>query len=204
MKNLWMVAAFIVTFAVVLPCEAAEAPKEPTPDEAAAAGKAGKKKEESTVEVLLDSDTISLKDGSTVSGTVIMVAEKAAVILTEDGEKMIPRQNIEKIEHGKNKDQPTTLPVKKSDGFQFIVMEPIEEAPESAKKASEDEDGKKNKGAGSAAEKLKKLKPDEIKNLLDKDDDLEKLLDKVKERSKKKRDKGDADEEKQPPPTAKW
>ena len=85
--------------------------------------------EESTVRVFLDSDTIYLRDGTELNGTVILMAQKAAVILTEKGEEMVPRDTIEKVVLAKDKDKTTTLPVRSKDGFKFIVMEPIEDQP---------------------------------------------------------------------------
>ena len=51
------------------------------------------------------------------------------MVLTEKGEQMVPRENIEKIVLGKDKEKATTLPVRSRDGFLFIVMEPIEDQP---------------------------------------------------------------------------
>jgi len=92
-------------------------------------GEAAPEKKEATVRVFLDADTIYLRDGTELNGTVILMAQKAAVILTEKGEQMVPRDTIEKVVLGKDKDKATTLPVRSQDGFLFIVMEPIEDEP---------------------------------------------------------------------------
>jgi len=86
-------------------------------------------KKEATVRVFLDADTIYLRDGTKLEGTVILMAQKTAVILTEKGEEMVPRDTIEKMVLGKDKDKATTLPIRSQDGFKFIVMEPIEDEP---------------------------------------------------------------------------
>ncbi|NQT18898.1 MAG: hypothetical protein HQ592_04275, partial [Planctomycetes bacterium] len=163
------------------------------------------------VKMLLDSDKLYMRDGTTIEGTIIIVAAKWAIILTEDGERLIPREDIEKIERGKDKDATVTLPIQESDGFQFIVMKPIEEGEEE----NLDEDDERTPGFKRPIKKpkskqpltakpkddvpsLKKLDPDEIMELLDKDTDkeLDNLLEKLK--------KDDGGRGAKPPPTAKW
>ena len=100
----------------------------PAPGDPGAAGEQPEKKE-LTARVFLDSDVLYLRDGTELKGTIILIAQKAAVVLTEKGEQMVPRENIEKIVLGKDKEKATTLPVRSRDGFLFIVMEPIEDQP---------------------------------------------------------------------------
>ena len=100
----------------------------PAPGDPGAAGEQPEKKE-LTARVFLDSDVLYLRDGTELKGTIILIAQKAAVVLTEKGEEMVPRENIEKIVLGKDKEKATTLPVRSRDGFLFLVMEPIEDQP---------------------------------------------------------------------------
>lgn len=159
------------------------------------------------VRMFLDSDKLYLRDGTTIEGTIIIVAAKWAIILTEEGEKLIPREDIEKIEHGRDKFEAVTLPIRESDGFQFIIMEPIEEgedvegeleeapeynAPAKEPKKKQPVVAKKKKDTPS----LEKLDMDEIRKLLDKDKDLDKLLEKMKKDGGRFKGK--------PPPTVKW
>jgi len=167
--------------------------------------------EQPTVLVFLDSDIIYLKDGSILTGTVILEAARSTIILTEDGEQMIPSEDIEKIERGRDKDKPVRLPVKKSDGFQFIVMEPIEEseqpevvrAPAEEQPAAGEREGapaekRKSKTKDVPGTTLEKLKPDEIQKLKQKNDKkLNELLEKIK---KERGEKPDAP----PPPMFQW
>ena len=107
-------------------------PVAPPPGDAAAPGGAEgeqPQKKELTARVFLDSDVLYLRDGTEVKGTIILIAQKAAVILTEKGEEMVPRENIEKVVRGTDKEKATTLPIRSQDGFLFIVMEPIEDQP---------------------------------------------------------------------------
>ena len=159
------------------------------------------------VRMFLDSDKLYLRDGTIIEGTIIIVAAKWAIILTEEGEKLIPREDIEKIERGMDKDEAVTLPIRESDGFQFMVMEPIEEgedvegglegAPEYNPPA---DDPKKKQPVAAKDDKgvpsLEKLDPEEIRKLLDKDRDLDRLLEKMKKDGAKSKGK--------PPPTVKW
>ncbi len=149
---------------------------------------------EKHVKVLLDSDVIILNDGTEVKGTVIFVAGKAAIILTKEGEQMIPREDIKEIVRGKDHDTPVKLPIRKKDGFQFIVMEPVEEeedaegaeaAPERPAKRTPAKDRpappSKRRPAKGRGE-LEKLLPEEIKELLNKDGELDALLKRLKEK----------------------
>jgi len=93
-------------------------------------GEAGEEAIEDTsfVRVLLDSDVVYLRDGSKLDCTVIMSAAKAVIVLTDDGEQMIPSEDIERIVRAKDHVTPTILPVRQADGFKFIVMEPVDPA----------------------------------------------------------------------------
>jgi len=176
------------------------------PADAAAEG-AEAKAEEKFVKVLLDADTITLTDGSEVKCTVIMVAERAAIVLTEEGEKLIPSDTIAKIERGYDKDLPVKLPVRSEDGFQFIVMEPIEGGAEGggAQPAEPKVPAKtavkvppaaaKDTPRDVTAEALKKLDAAEMKKLLEKDAGISDLLKKARKQPDFKASKGKDEEE---------
>ena len=100
-------------------------PAAPGGEDAAAADK----QDGPRVRVFLDSDVLHMKDGSELKCTVILESRRNVVILTDKGEEMIPRGAVDKIERARDQERFTTLPVRSQDGFQFIVMEPIEEAP---------------------------------------------------------------------------
>jgi|GEM_PF-6307250 len=219
MRGIATLAAAFMAMAALVPCTAqniqdlmmdfpgAEAPQDP------AEGR-GEGAEESYVMLLMDSDTILLKDGTEVNGTVILIAEKKVIILTEEGEELIDRENIEEIVQRKDysRDEPVTLPVREIDGFQFIVMEPIEGEPADAAGPVPEErpaEPRRERPRATPTEKrprpdvempediLKKLKPEEIRELLTKDDDLDDLLRKVKKAMKEKSKNA-------PRPTVKW
>jgi len=107
----------------------------------------------SFVRVLLDSDVVYLRDGSKLDCTVIMVAAKAAIVLTEDGEQIIPSENIERIVHAKDHATATILPVRSMDGYKFIVMEPVEPAapPMEAERVDETPEAPETSGGEPAA-----------------------------------------------------
>jgi len=138
---------------------------------------------------------------------VIMVAERAAIVLTEEGEKLIPSDTIAKIERGYDKDLPVKLPVRSEDGFQFIVMEPIEGGAEGggalpaepkvpAKTAVKvPPAAAKDTPRDVTAEALKKLDAAEMKKLLEKDAGISDLLKKARKQPDFKASKGKDEEE---------
>jgi len=226
MKSSTTLAVAVATLAALVPCAAQDVqdlrnlmmqdiPGGAQPQNEAV--NAGKAPQESYVKLLLDSDSIFMKDGTEIKGTVIFIAAKRVIILTETGEELIDRGDIERIVQRKDysEEEPVTLPVREIDGFQFIVMEPVEEgqaeaaqgapqkgtpalpkqperpAPRPKRKPQPNMDKVKPEDV------LKKLKPEEIKELLTKDGGLDELLKKMK----KTMDKKPKDI---PPPTVKW
>ena len=141
MKTLTALASIASFIAVSLFCTAGEVDLNPVPppappgagaavpagDAAAPEGGAPAEKDEGTVRVFLDSDVIYLRDGTQVHGTIIVVARKGALILTEEGEQLVPRENIEKMDRARDKERSVKLPIRSEDGLKFIVMEPIED-----------------------------------------------------------------------------
>jgi len=130
-----------------------------------------------SVRVFLDSDVVHMKDGSILKGTVILQAAKSTILLTDEGEELIPSEDIEKIERGHDQDKPVRLPIEKCDGFQFIVMEPMEETEQPAvSRAPQEEKPRQAKTETKTKteqkpreqtkpEKVKELDNDEIKRL---------------------------------------
>jgi len=138
-------------------------------------GGGGASADQGTVKVYLDSDVIYLRDGNEVHGTIILVAQKGAVVLTEQGEELVPRENIEKMVRARDKERPVTLPIRLEDGFKFIVMEPIEEsdAPGDAPEAKAAP--KKPAAPKAAAVNKDRPKGEALKEMPLGDDELKKL-----------------------------
>jgi hypothetical protein len=208
------VIAVLLAVGIALPCQAEDAEDlmemfgEMMGDEMPAAE--GK---DLTVEVLLDEDKIIMKDGTEIEGTVLLKTEQSTIILTDEGEETVRTRDIEEIVRGRQKDTPVTLPVREADGYQFIVMEPIEGDPAEKPKRAAKKDDKKKDDADDKKEKkddkLRELDPEEIKKLLEQDKQLDEHLKKMKrkkeEETNKKTGGNERDEdEKKAPPVLRW
>jgi len=208
MKAFTTLAVIIIATVALAPCPAQDMPAGmPETGPPAAGPQEGEGGGESYVKILLDSDSILMKDGTELKGTIVLIAEKKVIILTEEGEKLIDKESVEEISRGKDKDHPVTLMVRETDGFQFIVMEPVDEKQaEALRPAPEDKPVRRPKVEKPAkpkpdvklrrdirpdnpAEALRRLKPQEIRELMKKDGGLDELLKKIKkERTEKEKD----------------
>jgi hypothetical protein len=60
--------------------------------------------------VLLDNDAVVLRDGTRISGTILCAGQAAVTILTSEGEKTIPREQIERVIQNADAGLPTKFP----------------------------------------------------------------------------------------------
>ncbi len=80
--------------------------------------------EPGTVYVIEDSDKVILRDGTVVEGTVLCAGQAAVTILTPDGEKTIPREQIERVIKNTDGSFPKKYMAEETDGHKFLIEAP--------------------------------------------------------------------------------
>lgn len=76
--------------------------------------------EEKGIFVLLDSDAVVLRDGTRINGTILAAGQTAVTILTHEGEKTIPRENIERIIKNADAETPRKFVPEELDGHKYL------------------------------------------------------------------------------------
>lgn len=79
-----------------------------------------------TVVIVPDQDVVYLRDGTTVEGTVVLAAQVAVIILTEQGEQTIPRRDVLRIQYRYNSDERKACKTKIEDGHIYLTNEEAE------------------------------------------------------------------------------
>jgi hypothetical protein len=76
--------------------------------------------EEPTASVLRDNDAVILRDGSRIDGTVLCAGQVGVTILSAEGEKTIPRAQVERVVYKTDASHPETLPIEEEDGHKYV------------------------------------------------------------------------------------
>jgi len=79
--------------------------------------------EEGAVFVLQDSDAVVLRDGTRIDGTILCAGQAAVTILTPEGERTIPREQIERIIKNSDAGFPKKFKAEELDGHKYLQDE---------------------------------------------------------------------------------
>jgi len=71
--------------------------------------------------VLTDSDAVVLRDGTRIEGTVLCAGAIAVTILTPEGEKTIPREQVERVVKNADAKSPEEFTPQELDGHKYLM-----------------------------------------------------------------------------------